>query len=140
MSNIDITKVASASFMPGLQNSGQVTGFITFDGTVKASPSPPTSTSNLTGIGLIPLPNPNVISSIIVNFPGFNGDLATKWFPLFGTCELTDLVLNVRIILYVGSYSGGRSISFNIVNLTTSDIQFVSMPIAYKAFLYTYPF
>ena len=134
------TAIASTSiFTPGLQNSGQVSAQALITGTLDVATM--SETSNMTGSFLVPLPNARVISVMRVNLPSAHGYLASKWFPLVGTIELTDLVANWRLIMYVLSASNGRQISFNFVNLQTSGgtTNFSNWPINVYAHLYTYP-
>lgn len=139
---IDISKLAAASFMPGLQNSGQVTGEAFITGTLDASPAYPSNTSNLTNTAntpiVIELPDPSVISIVRINMPDATGDLASKWFPLIGTCELTDNTLNWKAIYYITSHPQGRAIYFNFVNTVNSGTT-VNQHLNIYAHLFTYP-
>ena len=138
--SIDISKLAAASFMPGLQNSGQFSGQAVISGTLNATPTYPSNTSNMTGTIYIPLPDATVISDMRINLPNANGDLATYWFPLFGTLELTDSTAGWLMIMYVGAARGGRNIYFNFVNKNNSGVTFTSFAINIYGHLYTYPF
>ena len=141
---IDISKLTAASFMPGLQNVGQIEGSVNINGTVQGSPNFSTpNTSNMVGIINIPLPDPTVISALRVNLPNADGQLATRWFPLFGTVELTDISASTPqwiLIMYAGSAFNGRNIYFNFVNATTNPITFTNFPINIYGHLYSYPF
>ena len=140
--SIDISKLTAASFMPGLQNSGQVSGEAFITGPLGGSPGYPSSTSNLTNTGsepiIIQLPDPSVISVVRINMPDANGDLASKWFPLIGTCELTDLTAGWKAIFYITSNPLGRAIYFNFVN-TNSRATTISQHLSVYAHLFTYP-
>lgn len=120
----DFTKINATSLWPGLQNVGTTSGTATITGTINASPdtSGGSLCSNMVGAVQMQLPDPSVVSALRVNLPDANGDLATKWFPLFGTTELTDRTAAWKLILYVGSYEFGRVIYFNFVSLSTSAI------------------
>jgi len=138
---VDYDKIAFASFWPGLQNVGTTSGTATITGTLNTSPDTTggSSSSNLVGSVLLDLPNPKVITVLRVNLPDANGDLASRWFPLFGTTELTDRTAKWKLILYVGNYPYGRVIYFNFVSLSTSSIS-INQRLNIYGHLYTYPF
>lgn len=130
--------IAAASFWPGLQNVGTVSGTATITGTLKGSPSGGDSnSSNMTGQILVALPDPNVVSVFRVNLPDANGHLASRWFPLMGTAILTDFTADWKLILYVGSSGVGRIIYFNFVQLGTSAIS-INQRLNIYGHLYTY--
>lgn len=136
---IDIKNIAAASFMPGLQNKGQLNGTALITGSLAPSPLAG-GTSNLTGSFVISLPDTKVVSLLRVTLPNANGDLAAYWFPLMGTAELSDLTAHWRLIFYVLSNFSGREISFNFVNLSTSvTTTFTNFPINVYGHLYSYP-
>lgn len=135
---VDITKIAAASFMPGLQNVGQLSGQAVISGALQASPVYNTITSNMTGTIFVQLPDPTVVSAMRVNLPTAHGELATRWFPLFGTAFLTDETAGWDLVLYVGSAPNGRNIYFNFVNHNNSLTTFSNFPINIYAHLYTY--
>jgi hypothetical protein len=137
---INIQNLTAASFMPGLQNSGQISGQAIINGTLDASPNYNVTTSNMTGTIFIPLEDPTVISVLRVNLPNASGQLASRWFPLFGTVELTDSVLDWVLIMSVGSASGGRNIYFNFVNTVNNSWTATNFPINIYGHLYSYPF
>lgn len=141
MANIDFSKISATSLWPGLQNVGTTYGAATITGTLNTSPdtSGGSSSSNLTGSVLVDLPDPKVISVFRVNLPDANGQLATRWFPLFGTIELTDSTAGWKLIMYVGSYQYGRVIYFNFVSLSTSSIS-INQRLNIYGHLYSYPF
>jgi hypothetical protein len=139
---IDLTKIAAASFMPGLQNSGQISGTASISGTLNPSGTDGT-TSNMTGTFVLVLPDPNVISLLRVNLPDGHGQLASRWFPVIGTVELTDTTTSshYRLVMFVQSHPLGRAINYNFVSTTTSDtITFSSFRIAIYGHLFSYPF
>jgi len=133
---LDPSKIAAASFWPGLQNIGQTEGEAYISGTLPASPSS-TNTSSLTGTIFIELPDDQVISSMRINMPDADGDLATKWFPVFGTLNLVDQVAGWRVIFTVGSASGGRNLYFNFINQNNAGIT-INQHVNIFAHLYTY--
>lgn len=142
----DLTKIQAASFWPGLQNIGQTTGTASISGTLDASPNTGinNTTSNMTGTIFVPLPDDKVIGVFRLNFPDANDDLASKWFPIFGALEVYQYPsgggsLEWKLILTMGSATGGRNIYFNFVNATTSPITFSSWQINIYGHLYTYP-
>lgn len=135
---VDISKIAAASFMPGLQNVGQLSGQALISGNLEASPGYNTNTSNMTGTIFVSLPDPTVVSAMRVNLPSANGQLASRWFPLFGTAILTDSIAGWDMVLYVGSATGGRNIYFNFVNHNNSLTTFTNYPINIYAHLYSY--
>lgn len=141
MTDIDFSKIGAASFWPGLQNVGTISGTATITGTLNKSPDTTggSSCSNMTGAILVPLPNPNVISALRINMPDANGQLATRWFPLFGTTELTDTTAGWKLIMYVGAYQTGRIIYINFVSLSVSNIT-ISQRLNIYGHLYSYPF
>lgn len=134
-----ITKLAAASFLPGLQNTGEVSGTANINGFLPASPAYPGTTSNLTGSFTIALPDPSMISLIKVNLPDAHGDLASGWFPVMGTAELSDNTADWLLILYILSDPAGRAISFNFVNKHNSGTTFSNFRINVFAHLYSYP-
>lgn len=138
---VDFTKVSAASFWPGLQNVGTAQGAATITGTLNKSPDTTggSSCSNMVGTILVNLPDPTVISALRVNLPDAHGDLASRWFPLFGTTELTDNTAGWKLILYVGSYQFGRVIYFNFVSLSVSNIT-INQRVNIYGHLYSYPF
>lgn len=138
---VDFTKIAAASFWPGLQNVGTISGTATITGTINASPdtSGGVACSNMTGSVTVNLPDPKVISILRVNLPDAHGQLATRWFPLFGTAELTDSTAGWKLIMYVGSYRFGRVIYFNFVSLSVSSIS-INQRLNIYGHLYSYPF
>ena len=137
---IKFNTIAAASFWPGLQNVGTVSGTATITGTLKASPSGGDSnSSNMTGTVIISLPDPSVISVFRVNLPDANGHLSSRWFPLMGTTILTDFTANWKLILYLGSYGGGRVIYFNFVQLASTSTS-ISQRLDIYGHLYSYPF
>lgn len=138
--SINISKMAAASFMPGLQNAGQVSGQALISGSLDASPTYPITTSNMTGAIIVTLPNPQAISAFRVNLPNANGQLATRWFPLFGTAELHDFTAGWDLILYVGSSPVGRYIYFNFVNRNNSLTTFTNFPVNIYGHIFSYPF
>lgn len=135
--SIDIMNIAAASFMPGLQNQGNISGSVTINGTLYGSPSS-SNTSNTYGKINITLPDPNVISLFRITLPSANGDLSSKWFPLIGVLELTDNIAQWRLILYLMGSSTGRTITYNFVNLSTSNTT-LNVTLDYYAHLYSYP-
>lgn len=137
---VDFTKISAASFWPGLQNVGTISGTATITGTINVSPntSGGSLSSNMTGAAQIQLPDPSVISVLRVNLPDANGDLASRWFPLFGTAELTDSTAGWKLIMYVGSYQYGRVIYLNFVSLNTASIS-INQRLNIYGHLYTYP-
>ena len=138
---IDITKIATASFMPGLQNAGQTSGTASIAGTIDASPSYKTNTSNLTGTIFVPLPDPTVISLFRVNLPDSAGQLASRWFPLIGTVELTDNTNHFRLVMFVQGTTTGRAINYNFVSISTSSGYTASnYRINIYGHLFSYPF
>lgn len=139
MANFQI--ISAASFWPGLQNVGTTYGTANITGTLNPTPNPANlaTSSNLTGVIFVSLPDPQVISALRINLPDANGDLAAKWFPVFGTTELTDDTANWRLILYVGSAPAGRLIYFNFVNLANSTTS-INQRLNIYGHLYTYPF
>ncbi len=141
MAIVDFSKIGAASFWPGLQNVGTIEGTATISGTINASPDTTggASCSNMTGTVLVELPDPTVISALRVNLPDAHGDLASRWFPLFGTTQLTDATTGWKLILYVGGYQFGRVIYFNFVSLSTGSIS-VNQRLNIYGHLYSYPF
>jgi hypothetical protein len=145
MKTINVSKIAAASFMAGLQNVGQVSVTAYVTGTLYGSPNSVSNTSNMNGVFTINMPNPNVISVLRVNLPNAAGQLASRWFPLFGTCQLTDSTNNWRLLLYVGTSTAGRVITFNFVNLKSTLTNFTgsggSYPFAINVYghLYSFP-
>jgi hypothetical protein len=136
---IDLTKVSAASFMPGLQNSGQVTGTANISGVLSPSGTDGT-TSNMTGYFTIALPDPSVISLFRISLPDAAFQLATKWFPLIGTVELTDVTNHYRLIIFVQSDPVGRGFSYNFVSLsTTTGYTASNYRILIYGHLFTYP-
>lgn len=135
---VDITKIAAASFMPGLQNAGQFSGTAYISGVLDASPGYPTNTSNMTGTIFIPLPDPTVVSVMRINLPNAAGQLASRWFPLFGTIRLLDQTNDWILILYIGSATGGRNIYFNFVNSSNTGRTFTSFPVNIYGHLFSY--
>lgn len=130
---INIGNLAAASFMPGLQNSGQVTTTAYISGSLNGSPSYPSNTSNLVNPIdannnpipiIVQLPDISVISQFSVNFPYASGDLASKWFPMAGTGEFYDYTQNWECILYEFSHPEGRAFYFNILNMVAGPITF----------------
>ena len=136
--SVDLTKLTAASFMPGLQNSGQFSGQWLISGSLDATPGGLATSSNMTGSIFIPLEDPTVVSVMRVNLPSANGDLASKWFPLFGTAELYDTTANWALLLYVGSATGGRNIYLNFVNNQNTLTTFTNFPINIYGHLYSY--
>jgi hypothetical protein len=134
--------IAAASFWSGLQNVGQTYGTAYISGTLYASPSgiSPTS-SNMTGTIFISLPDPTVISIFRVNFPDADGELATRWFPLFGTLQIYDTATpnDFKLIMTIGSAIGGRNIYLNFVNAHSSSKSFSGFRINIYGHLFTYP-
>jgi len=126
--------------MPGLQNAGQFSGQALISGALDASPSYISNTSNMTGTIFIPLPDPTVVSAMRINLPSAAGQLASRWFPLFGTVDLQDLSNGWDLIMYVGSATGGRNIYFNFVNRNNSLTTFTNFPVNIYGHLYSYPF
>jgi len=133
---LDPSKIAAASFWPGLQNIGQTEGQAYISGILDGSPSA-TYTSSLTGTIFIELPDDQVISSMRINMPDANGDLATKWFPVFGTLNLADQVAGWQVIFTVGSASGGRNLYFNFINQNSTGTT-INQHVNIFAHLYTY--
>jgi len=133
---LDPSKIAAASFWPGLQNIGQTEGQAFISGVLPASPNS-TDTSSLTGTIFIELPDDKVISSMRINMPDADGDLAVKWFPVFGTLTLIDLSAGWQVIFTVGSASGGRNLYFNFVNQNTTGTM-INQHVNIFAHLYTY--
>lgn len=137
---VNLTNIAAASFTPGLQNNGVVSGTALINGTIPQSPSS-SITSNLTGSFVLILPDPTVVSVFRINLPDSAGDLANYWFPLMGTAELKDSTNLYTVIFYVLSNQLGREISFNFVNLNTSAAY--TLPVNYRVnvygHLYSYP-
>lgn len=135
---IDITKIAAASFMPGLQNQGQVTATALINGTLNPSGNDGT-TSNMTGYFTITLPNPAVVSLFRVNLPDAAGQLASYWFPFIGTVELTDYTNHFRLVMFVQSSATGRQINYNFVSTSTSlGFTAVNFRISVYGHLYSY--
>ena len=116
---IDITKIAAASFMPGLQNQGQINAVASISGVLNPSGTDGT-TSNMTGYFTISLPDPTVISLFRVNLPDAAGQLASKWFPLIGTVELTDITNHFRLVIFAQSDPVGRGFNYNFVSTSNS--------------------
>lgn len=134
------SKIAGASFLPGLQNMGTITAQASISGTLFGSPGYPSNTSNTYGIISLTLPDPNLISSFRVNFPDAAGDLASKWFPLFGSGVFNDSTNDWFLNVYVGSSPTGRNIYYNFTNTVNSNHTFSSFRINIYGHLYTYPF
>ena len=134
------SKIAGASFLPGLQNMGTISAQASISGILHGSPNSVTNTSNTYGIITLTLPDPNLISSLLVNFPDAAGDLASKWFPLFGSGYFYDSTNNWVLNLYVGSSPTGRNIYYNFCNTVNFNYPFSSFRINIYGHLYTYPF
>ena len=137
---IDITKIATASFMPGLQNQGQISTTAYISGTLNATGTD-TTTSNMTGQIFLTLPDPTVISLFRVNLPDSAGQLASRWFPLIGTVELTDNTNHFRLVMFVQGTTTGRAINYNFVSISTSSGYTASnYRINIYGHLFSYPF
>lgn len=135
--------IVAASFWPGLQNIGQTSGTAQISGTLNASPSGISATSsNMTGTIFISLPDPTIVSLFRVNFPDAHGDLASRWFPLFGTLQIYDTAspVNYKLIMTIGSANGGRNVYLNFVNAQNTTTTFTNWRINFYGHLYTYPF
>ncbi len=135
------TNIVSASFWPGLQNVGQTSGQAFITGTLNQSPSGVSaSSSNMTGSIFISLPDSTVVSIFRVNFPDGTGDMASKWFPLFGTLEIwnTTNPYNYKLIMTIGSAAGGRIIYFNFVNAQSTSST-INLHMNIVGHLYSYP-
>lgn len=134
-----LSNIAAASFLPGLQNTGTISGTAYVTGFLPASPNYPTTTSNLTGTFTVPLIDISMISLLRVNLPDANGDLASSWFPVMGTAELHDDTADWLLILYVLSDPVGRSVSFNFVNKHNAGTTLTNFRINIYAHLFSYP-
>lgn len=128
--------IAAGSFWPGLQNIGQISGSAYISGTLSASPTS-TYTSSLTGTIFVPLADDQTVVSMRLNMPDANGDLASKWFPIFGTLNLIDQVALWRVIYTIGPVSGGRNIYFNFINQNNAGVA-IAQHLNIYAHLYTY--
>lgn len=130
--SVNLSKIHSASFIPGLQNLGTTQNSASIFGS-----APPAS--NL--YGNIPLffPSNNVMSCIRVNFPNAHGDLASSWFPLIGTGAYHDKVDNIRTYVWVTSMTSGRLINFVIHNLSNTNT-FTASGYGLNAYAHMYTF
>jgi hypothetical protein len=130
--SVKLQNIAAASFLPGFQNIGSVSGSALITGAIPAS-------GNLIGTFVINFPDPNVISQIRVNLPQASGELAINWFPVMGTIQLVDAIGQYTLIMYVLSDPAGRRINFNFVNTNNSSPPpFVNFPINIYAHLFTF--
>lgn len=131
--SVDLTKVRSASFLPGLQNIGTSQTIATVSGTIQGNGG------NLIGSFLIYFPTPNVISVIRVNLPDAHGDLASNWFPLIGSTQLYDATDKWYLSMYVQNNASGRGVVFDFLSDQASDRTLTNFRISVYAHLYTYP-
>jgi hypothetical protein len=131
--SINLTKIKSASFLPGLQNIGTSETISTVNGTIQGNGG------NLIGSFLLYFPTPNTISVIRVNLPDAHGDLASSWFPLIGSIQLYDATSQWYLSMYVQNNSSGRGVVFDFLSNKATDQTLSGFRIHAFAHLYTYP-
>ena len=130
---VNLAKVKSSSFLPGLQNIGTSQTTATINGTIQGN------SGNLIGSFLLYFPTPNIISVIRVNMPDAHGDLATYWFPMIGTAQFYDATSKWYLTMAVQNNPAGRGVVFDFLSDTTTDTTLTNFRIKAYAHLYTYP-
>jgi hypothetical protein len=121
--SVDISKIQSASFLPGLRDLGPIAPISHNIGVVTIPSNGNTTLSPI----VIPLPRNDVISSLRVNLTGTN-NIGSYWIPLFGMTVIGDVALaessaaNYYIIDTVQSNANGRQLTLEFVNNTSNSV------------------